>query len=99
MLIVSTDFQVNNQKLFEYFKSRLSRPDDSPGGFLRVIRHDTYCIFCPDAPLFIDGKFDPDMICESLSHILPRGSKVSMYIIDDGNIDTFYISDTTSYRV
>lgn len=99
MLTVSTEFKVNNLELFNLFKSRLSRPSESPGGFLRILKDKSYCIFCPDAPLLIDNRYDPDEICESIRHILPRGSRMSMYIIDDdGEIESFYISDTTSYR-
>lgn len=100
MLTVSTEFKVNNLELFNLFKDRLSRPKESPGGVLRILKDGHYCIFCPEAPLLIDNKFDPDEICASLQHILPKGSRMSMYIIDDdGEIESFYISDTTSYRV
>ena len=99
MITISTEFKVNNLELFDLLKRRLSRPEESPGGFLRILKDNSYCIFCPNAPLLIDNRYDPDEICASLQHILPPGSRMSLYIIDDdGEIDSFYISDTRLCR-
>lgn len=100
MLTVSTEFKANNLELFNLFKSRLSRPAESPGGFLRILDDKSYQIFCPDTPLLIDNKYDPDEVCKSIQHILPKGSRMSIHIIDDDRtIESFYISDTISYRI
>lgn len=113
MITVTTEFEVQNVPQFSLIVlSRISC--NEPGKINNIDNwlstHETcdgngkstttFSINHTGAPLLFDNKYDPDALCEALSHHIRRGFRMSLYIIeDDGSIETHYISNGMHYQV